>query len=502
MKIKYIILSIISLISITSCMDMDIKNLNNPDTTVVLGDPDAVKALTGGLFKTWFGANHDPYWALDQRTETPGHVLWYMADNGTTSWANFGAYDLAMEPREAYVNTPTYSRRMLTEAYYKNIVSVATSCVDVIDVIDNGMQIGKDGEDTDMVVAMSKFVLGISNGYLGLMFDKAYPIRTVEDYENNETSTYQEMVNIGITQLEEAIAICEDSNTSFTLPETWIPGSTYTNVELAELAHSFIARLMVYAPRNKSQDNSTDWSQVLFHAEKGINMDLAPVGDGVWGSWRSYYINQTVKDGWGKIDMRLINMMDTSMPSTFPESGLISDLPNNGLANSADARLLTDFEYDPKNDKPERGYYRWTTYRYKRFDDFITVGGLGMGIIEFRTAENELFIAEAKLRTLDFQGAADIVNSGTRISRGNLPQVAATEQELKEAIWYERNIELVLVGVGVNFFDMRRNDLLQKGNLLHFPLPAQQLQLLGLPYYTFGGTEGIPGEDYSIGGWK
>ena len=497
MKIKYIILAMVSIMSITSCMKMDIDNLNNPDTSVVLGDPDAVKALTGGLFKTWFGANHDPYWALDQRTETPGHVLWYMSDNGTTSWANFGAFDLAVEPREAYTNTPTYSRRMLTEAYYKNVVSVATSCVDVISVIDNGMEIGKNGEDTDMVIAMSNFVLGISNGYLGLMFDKAYPIRSVKDYENNETSTYQEMVNIGISQLEETIAICENPNTSFTLPETWIPGSKYTNVELGELAHSFIARLMVYAPRNKSQDNSTDWSQVLFHAEKGIQMDLAPMGDGVWGSWRSYYITQTVQDGWGKIDMRLVNMMDPSMPSTYPDGDV-----SLGVATSADARLLTDFQYDPKNDKPERGYYRWSNYRYKRFDDFITGGSLGKPIIEFRTAENELFIAEAKLRTGNIQGAADDINAGTRTTRGNLPAVTANEQDVKDAIWYERNIELVLVGVGVNFFDMRRNDLLQKGNLLHFPLPAQQLQLLGLPYYTFGGTDGVPGEDYSVGGWK
>ena len=499
-KIKYIIIAMVSLISISSCMKMDIENLNNPNTSVVLGDPDAVKALTGGLFKTWFGANHDPYWALDQRTETPGHVLWYMADNGTTSWANFGAYDLGMEPREAYVNTPTYSRRMLTEAYYRNIVSVATSCADVLNVIDEGMIIGKDGEDTQMVLAMSKFVMGISNGYIGLMFDKGYPIRSIADYTNNETSTHQEMVEIGISLLEETIAICELNK--FDLPDTWIPGDKYSNLELAELAHSFIARLMVYSSRNKNQDNATDWDQVLIHAEKGIHMDLAPMGDGVWGSWRSYYITQTVQDGWGKIDMRLINLMDPNMSSTFPESGLISDLPNNGIAISADARLKTDFQYDPKNDKPERGYYRWSSYRYKRFDDFITGGSLGKRIIEFRTAENELFIAEAKLRTGNIQGAADVINNGTRVDRGNLPAVAVNEKDVMDAIWYERNVELVLVGVGVNFFDMRRNDLLQKGNLLHFPLPAQQLQLLGLPYYTFGGTDGVPGEDYSIGGWK
>lgn len=502
MKLKNILFLIVTFFSLSSCMDMkmDIENINNPDTEIVLGDADAVKALAGGLFKTWFGAHHDPYWALDQRTETPGHVLWYMADNGTTSWANFGSYDLAMEPRTAYDNTPTYSRRMLTEAYYKNVVSVATSCADVINVIDNGTQIGKDGKDTEMVLAFTKFVQGISNGYLGLMFDKAFPIRTIEDYNNNEFFPYQDMVEIGVNQLEEAIAICESS--TFILPELWIPGKTYTNVELGQLAHSFVARLLVYSSRNKEQDNNVNWATVLYHAQNGIQTDLAPIGDGVWGSWRSYYITQTVKDTWGKIDMRIVNMLDPNMPATFPESGEFSDLPNNGEATSADARLDTDFQYDNKGDKPERGYYRWSSYRYKRFDDFIAVQGLGMSITEFRKAENDLFIAEALLRTGDIQGAANVVNAGTRVTRGNLPEIAADENAVKEAIWYERNIELVLVGVGVNFFDMRRNDMLQKGNLLHFPVPAQQLQLLGEAFYTFGGIDGVPGEDYSIGGWK
>ncbi|MEN8136922.1 MAG: RagB/SusD family nutrient uptake outer membrane protein [Bacteroidota bacterium] len=501
MKLKYIIVAIITSLSFTSCMDMDIDNMNNPDTDLVLGDGDAVKALTGGLFKTWFGALHDNYWALDKRTETPGHVLWYLSDNGTTSWANHGAYDLGMEPRVAYNNTPTYSRRELTESYYKNVASVATSAVDVLTAIEGGVEIGKNGEETQMVRAFAKFVQGISNGYLGLMFDKSFPVRTKEDFDNLEFVSYQEMLNIGVSQLEEVVAICESNQ--FVLPEVWIPGANYSNVELGELANSFIARLLVYGPRNKAQDDATDWAKVLMHAEKGIQQDLAPISDGNWGSWRSQYINNTVRDGWGKIDMRIINMMDPNMPATFPESGDISELPNNGLATSDDARLLTDFSYDDKNDKPERGYYRWSSYRYKRLDNIaVSDYGPGEAITEFRKAENDLFIAEAKLRNGDIAGAADIVNAGTRVTRGELPEVAVEEQVVKEAIWYERNIELVLLGVGVNFFDMRRNDLLQQGTLLHFPFPAQQLQLLGLPFYTFGGTEGVPGEDYSIGGWK
>ena len=498
MKLKYILVAS-AFLSLMSCMDMDIDNMNNPDTEVVQSNPEAMQAMVGGLFKIWFGIGQDASYSYS--TETPARAMWYMADGGTTYWANFGAVDLSMEPREAFINEPTYPYHWVAEAYYKNTLSVLTSATDAVGAIDNGMQFGKNGEDTPMVLAMSKLVQGLSNGYMGLVYDKTFIINTTDDYANMTLSPYADAVKVGIKQLEEVIDICEKN--TFDIPGTWIPGDTYSNLEIAELAHSYIARLAVYSPRNKTQNDAIDWSFVLLHAEKGISKDFAPLGDGVTGSWKSYYHMKTADAGWGKTDMRVINLMDNNMPSTFPESGLIADLPNDGLATSADARLLTDFQYDPDNKKPERGYYRWSSYRYKRLDDYILANGVNMRIIEFRKAENDLFIAEAKLNLLDVAGAAAVINAGTRSTRGNLPDVDASDATaVADAIWYERNIELVLTGLGVEFFDMRRNDLLQKGTMLHFPIPAQQLQLIPLPFYTFGGDKGVAGEDYSIGGWK
>ena len=497
MKLKYITIVVFSFLAFTSCMDMDIENMNNPDAEVVQSDAEAMTALTGGLFKIWFGIGQDASYSYS--TETPARAMWYMADNGTTYWANFGAVDLSMEPREAYINEPTYPYHWVGEAYYKNTLSVLTSATDVIGAIDNGMDFG---DDRAMVEAMARLVQGLSNGYMGLVFDKTFLIDTPEDYGNMSMSPYTDAVKLGITQLEEAITICETSGNEFTLPDTWIPGDIYTNIEIAQLAHSYIARLLVYSARNKTQNDAIDWTLVLEHANKGITRDLAPLGDGVAGSWKSYYHMKTADAGWGKSDMRVINLMDPNMPSTFPESGLIAELPNDGLATSDDLRLLSDFQYDPDNKKAERGYYRWSSYRYSRHDDYIAANGVNMRIIEFRKAENDLFIAEAKLNLGDVNGAASILNTGTRSTRGGLTDVSSVAADVADAIWYERNIELVLSGLGVEYFDMRRFDQLQKGTMLHFPVPAQQLQLIPLPFYTFGGDKGVAGEDYSIGGWK
>jgi hypothetical protein len=496
MKTTYILL-IFSLMFI-SCADLDVENINSPDTEMVLSDPDGVKSITAGLFKAWFSVGHDAAYTFS--SETPARAMWYMADSGTVFWSNFGAVDLSKEPREAFINDVTYPYHWVGEAYYKNMYKVLTSSTDVISVIDNGMEIGTDGEDTDMIKAMAYLTQGLANGYLGLIFNKSVCIDTKDDFQTMEFSPYKDVVAKGIEQIEKSIEICE--NSEFVLPSAWIPGDVWTNVELARLAHSYIARLLVYSSRNLAQNTQVDWTKVLSHAQKGIIKDFAPLGDGVKGSWASYFHNRTAGSGWGKIDMRIINILDPNMPATFPESGNYTDLPNNGLANSEDARLNLDFEYNTNNSRPDRGYYRWSTYRYKRLDDYITSNGINKRIIDFRLAENELLMAEAKYNLEDYAGAASIINNGTRVNRGNLPAIGDTKEEVWEAIWYERNIELILSGVGIEYFDMRRFDKLQKGTMLHFPVPAQQLQLIPTEVYTFGGEFGVPGEDVSNGGWK
>lgn len=122
-----------------------------------------------------------------------------------------------------------------------------------------------------------------------------------------------------------------------------------------------------------------------------------------------------------------------------------------------------------------------------------------------RKAEIDLFKAEALLRLDRLEEAANVINSGTRITRGGLQPVAIDdEEEISEAIVYERTIELPLTGMGIEYFDMRRTGQLQDGSLLHFPIPAQQLEVLQEPFYTFGGVDpqfGVPNEDVAINGW-
>ena len=106
------------------------------------------------------------------------------------------------------------------------------------------------------------------------------------------------------------------------------------------------------------------------------------------------------------------------------------------------------------------------------------------------------------MRTGNMSGAAAVLNAGTRTSRGNLANVAAVQADVAAAIHYERIVELGQTGLGLAFFEMRGLDLLQSGTLLHFPIPGAALDANSEDNYTFGGSTGVAGQDYSNGGWR
>jgi hypothetical protein len=370
----------------------------------------------------------------------------------------------------------------------------------VVKAIEEGEEIGSNGSETMMVKGMAHFMQGLSNGYIGLVFDKSYPTDENSDLLNLQQVSYTESIDLAITQLEKAIEIFD--NNEFTTPENWM-SIAHSNTFMSHLAHSFIARLMVYSARNTTQTDAIDWTKVLQHAQAGITEDFIVEGDGygnVWMSWYKYYM---ARPDWGKLDMRIVHMMDNNQPAHWPEAG-IAVLPDGGLMDSPDNRAYTDFQHNTSNSRPERGKYRWSSYRYTRMDDYIN-NDFFAPIVLMRKAENDLFIAEALARLNRLEEAASVINAGTRITRGNLPDVAINIEDINEAIFYERTIELPLTGMGIEFFDMRRRGLLQDGSLLHFPIPGQQLEVIEEPIYTFGGLApqqyGVPDKDVSVNGW-
>lgn len=493
--LKYLSLLIISALTIVSCEDLDVENTNDPDFTTAMSNATDVKGVAGGLYNTFYmtTSNYDG----------PALAMWTMADAGTCSWGNAGMRALSSEPRTAFDNTATYGYASINSNFYSSLYSALSQANDVLTktVVDGlTIEVTEGTDDTQMVNAMAYFVQGISLGYLGLVYDQSFIVTEYTDLNSNiPLSTPETVIDSALVRLDKCIAICNSND--FTISSSWIPTETSLDQDgLKALASSYAARILAMAPRNASQDEDVDWQAVYDYASAGVTTDFAPVADDV--TWYNSYHTYANYSGWGRVDMRIVNMLDPRMPSTWPDNGF-SDLPTAATAETEgiDQRLLTNFQYLTSNNfSASRGTYHYSCYRFSGHDTYLTTWTEPMP--EFPAAENDLLKAEAAMHLNKLTEAANIINDGSRTSKGGLSEISATESEIADAIFHERMIELFNTSMGLEYFTMRKADLLQEGTMLHFPIPGDQLDVLEMDYYTFGGTTGVAGEDYSNGGWK
>ncbi len=430
------------------------------------------------LFNEWLNTVESYY--------GPGMAMGVMADQHTSSWGNSGMKDLSSEPRNEYNNSPSYSYYYLTERYWNSLYEVIHQSRDILLQLDSIPDDPDNPEYKIMMEAWAYFNLGISHGYLGLVFDKAHIIDKNTDLNNLSFNTYTDVVAASVSFLDQCIVLCNQNN--FSLPDEFLSSEiSIDNSMLEQMANSMASRLLVYQSRNQTLNTSLNWAAVLNYANNGISYDLNILYENYSSANITRYLNLP---GWCRIDYRIIHLMDPGYPYRWPDDNVSWDTQD-GLdpmeANSMDARLINDFEYNQTVPfHPDRGYYHFSHYRFKRYDEYVNSSAGPKPI--FLKAELDLIMAEAYLNMGNNAAAVDILNNGSRINRGNLPALTGgeTNQELLKATFYERDIELISSSMGIGFFDLRRRDMHQKGTPLHFPVPATILNDLGEEVYTYG----------------
>jgi hypothetical protein len=474
---------------------LDVPNENNPDFRKVYAKGDDVENVAAGIYNTLYKSEHG--WSQ------PGIKMMFAvaADNVTCSHGNFGMWHASSEPRDlAWDNSPAYSNANQPQWNYDRSYAAIATANNVIKAIQGGVDIGPNGANNDRVMAVARMIQGIAYGNLALSFDRAHIVdeeRTAEGVLD-AASTYKEVAEAAVGYLEQALT---HANTTFTIPAHWFASEgVLTNTDLAKRIHTSIARILAYLPRNKAELAQVDWNKVKTHADAGITSDWTVVADDAnWYDLGGYYLTL---NGWGKTDMYTIHMMDpANQPQHWPDVASFTAPP--ASTNPLDKRLLSDFEYQGSNSfQPARGYFNFSNYRFKRHDaHYATFIGPKAHILK---AENDMLRAEARAYTGDAAGAAAIINAGTRVTRGQMPAVAANQADVIKAIHHERFVEMYNTSAGLQFYEMRKLDLLQKGTPLHFPVPAGTLQIFGesLPFYTFGTVAKADGINTSNGGWR
>ena len=493
--------------------DLNITNPNAPDVARAVATPGDVRNLIGNSFHTWYFSMQ----GTDACGPCPGVANAVMADNLTMAFGNFGARFNGQEPRLAFNNSSSASDGHVSSDQYDALYGALGAANDGLNAIKRGIKVAKsvnDSDETPQFQAFAYLIQGLTLSWESLLFDKGFVVDEDTPSGGATLQAYPEVNAAALPKFDKAIAAA--AGQSWTVPNTFTPGMTLTADRLAQFANTMAARTIAYMPRTAAEAATTDWAKVLAYAEKGISsgtpFTLQITGDNnLWYDYLKYYGES---ESWVRVDHRVMQLMDPRQPVEWT-----STTPPEPPVASADARLASDFTFNeavPFN--PARGVYFFSQWQHTRyfFHSFESETGGAVGNVPFvLPAENDLLIAEALIRTGgDKVRAAGLINN-TRVGRGNLPALTGGEATnvLIGAIFYERDIELMNTGASQPWFDRRRiepgavtpegvpigntwafkgGSNLQLGTPRHFPLPAKELETLGLPVYTYGGAPPNP----------
>jgi starch-binding outer membrane protein, SusD/RagB family len=486
---KKVIYSLILLFALSGCekiSDLDVVNENAPDSETVMAATETYPSILSGAYNSFWNTSvsPSPTFAL-----TNAEVI----TSGYGSWSSFDYYKVprASVPNELMDDVVLSPPAAAWYGYYSAIPNV-NRIIRALTTDGKKVVIGNT-DHTNSVLANAYVLQGILYGHLGLFYDKAFIVDENTNFENYtyELKGYNEIVEFALSSIDKGIAIA--SNAQFTDPVEMVPGTTFTNQTLKAFASSMAARILASSPRTPAQADEVNWNRVYDYAKEGLQAD--------WGiQWKDGWVGKVISRDflnhlqlmawdWMRVHQRVINMMAPNDPNAqYPWPEGVASL---GPVTSPDKRLTTYFQHVGRHtgwNPNTRGYNMLSEYKYVRYEN---VANNNSGFFpHFLKAENDLLMAEAAAR-LGKPGTevAALVNQ-TRVANGNLDPLTGNEskEELLDAIFYERYIETDFVHAHLGFFDRRRRGELRPGTLFHFPVPANELILHKIPFYTFGGV--------------
>ena len=486
----------VALLAGSGCGDLEITNPNNPDVGRALA-ADNVKQLAISTMNSWYltSTAMRPY--LDAMTT---------ADVHTTSFC-CGRFS-NLEPRIPYENHSAGGDREIARQPWDFNYSTLGAANDVLRALSSGVVLSTPAE-TAKYKHLAMFSQAASLTNLALWFDKAFVVDETLDLAGSgaELQPFAAVSAAAVAKWESLIASSSGSTATYSQSEFPMVGGL-NGSRLNRFANTMAALTMAYTPRNAAENAAVNWAKVAAFAEKGIGTGLAGTPfdvmvTGDFNTWYSYINLYGNEHSWTRIDHRLINLMDGRTPPRF--NGTIV-----GRQTSPDARYVTDFEFCSSSNPPPttgdascqasvigdpgRGIYMQSNWHHSRYDHHarMTPGTAGRTAVPWiLAAESDLIRAEALIRSGGSRTTAAALINNSRVTRGNLPAMTGAEANaaLLAAIDYERQVELL----NTNGLDLQRarqglTARLQAGTWRHLPIPAKELETLGLPIYTFGGA--------------
>jgi SusD family. len=490
---------------VSACNNLDVTNPNQPDVARALSSPSDVKSLAQSTVRSWYmttvSAGPD-----DNGDLTPYHFGSVTSDVTTGNFGNFGMRFNNLEPRIPYGNSSAGGDRAVTETPWDYNYGTIGATNDVLRAVKGGLSLGS-VDITEQYKQEAEFSQAASFTYLAMEFDQAFVVTEDNDPVTNPPSLvpHAEVRDSALRMWNTLIAASAGKSYTYALTDLPLKDGALTSVRINRIANTMAAMLLAYSPRNATQSASVDWAAVAAYADKGIGtgsagapFDIVVVTDR--NTWWSYVAAYGDQQDWLRMDHRVINRMNPAVPPRFGFNATgnpDATIPPQGT--SADARYTTDFAYkSPPIGDPARGIYMQSVFYHKRYEFTAESqpGGYTGPVPYMLAAESDLIRAEALIRMAggNMVTAAQLINK-TRVGRGGLPAATGAEgaAALLSMISYERDVELINTSGTTLYWRRAVTDQpLQAGTVCQLPIPAKELETLGLPIYTFGGVGGNP----------
>lgn len=431
--------------------------------------------------------------------------------------ANFGMIERSAFPRAGIFNTiADQFSGDYAEVWNESYAAIRFASDGYAQFNDPDFTIGSSEADA-RAQAFANFVLGVAHASLALTYDQASIYdETVPAVEVVPFAPYDQVMMAALGYLDEAIALAE-SEPGMEFGSEWL-GTELDAEQFVEIAHSLKARFRTQVARSPAERDAVDWAAVIADVDAGIQTDVTiEDDDNLWDFWMLDYMS--FKGAWHQVNYMIGGMADTSgayeawmatpigsrQPFLIQTPDLRFPQGNDRAAQTANQGLYMNVKGSGGGGgwvRAERGTWRWSEYVDNRFAAYYAQSNTGLPIPFIKKSEMDLIKAEALIQLDRADEALPLINA-TRVGNGGLPAAtlagapggnACVPQlptgecgDLMETLKWEKRLENWMTVYGGWFFDSRGWGDLAENTYLHYPVPARELEVRGLPLYTFGG---------------